>query len=612
MEKLRKDIEGIYKWNLTDLIKDDEEYQELVTKSYMLIDKIVAMRNDLLKSSNNFLMYLKTQEELDKTVEKVYVYSNLYFYQDMNNEDGKKYKDSAEKLFEDMNLKLAFIRPLLLNFDYETIKEYIKENKELEKYAFTLEKIFRYKKYTLSEKEEEIVALANNSLGTSENVFSAIDNVDIDLGYIKDESGKKVKLNNSNYIKYCSSKDRSVRKSAFKNMYDFFGKFINTIAQCYIGSIKENTFNSKVRGYNSHLESSLYADNISVEFYKEFIEDIHRFIPLLHKYMKVRSKYLGYRAHLYDIYVDLGKNNNENILYEEGKKYVLDALKPLGDKYISDLSKSFTDGWIDVYPNKYKRSGAYQWGTYRVHPYVSLNYENNFDSVSTMAHELGHAMHSYYSDNANDYNDASYPIFLAEIASTVNEVLIDDYFSKNAQSDEEKIYYLSSFLDKVRTTIFRQVMFAEFETKAYSMYEFKETLTADILCDMYYDLNKKYFGKSVVVDEAIKYEWARIPHFYTPFYVYKYATGLVVALSIATSILNGDEELKENYLKFLSSGGSDYPLEILKKCGIDLTDKKFIKNAFGLFKEKLEELEKLVDEKVKNNEQKRLLRSLGR
>ena len=607
MEKLRKDIEDIYKWNLTDLIKDDEEYQELVTKSYMLIDKIVAMKDEILKNSNNFLMYLKTDEELDKTVEKVYIYSYLYFYEDMNDAQGKIYKDSADKILEEMNLKLSFIRPLLLNFDYETIKEYIKENKELEKYAFTLEKIFRYKKYTLSEKEEKIVALANNSLGTGESVFSAIDNVDIDLGYIKDESGKKVKLNNSNYIKYCSSKDRNVRKNAFKNMYDFFGKFINTIAQCYIGSIKENTFNSKVRGYNSYLESSLYADNISVEFYKEFIEDIHRFIPLLHKYMKVRSKYLGYRAHLYDVYVDLGKNNNDNIPYEEGVKYVIDALKPLGDKYISDLSKSFTDGWIDVYPNLYKRSGAYQWGAYGVHPYVSINYENNFDSVSTMAHELGHAMHSYYSDKENDYNNAGYPIFLAEIASTVNEVLIDDYFSKNAQSDEEKIYYLSSFLDKVRTTIFRQVMFAEFETKAYEMYENKETLTADILCDMYYDLNKEYFGKSIVVDEAIKYEWARIPHFYTPFYVYKYATGLIVALSIATSILNGDEEMKKNYLEFLSSGGSDYPLEILKKCYIDLTDKKFIKNAFGLFKEKLEELEEL--EKA-NKEHLRLLRRM--
>ena len=602
MEKLRKDIDDKYKWNLTDLIKDDEEYQELVTKSYMLIGKIVDMKDELLKNSNNFLMYLKTDEELDKTVEKVYIYSHLYYQSDMNDAKGKIYKDSADKLLEEMNLKLSFIRPLLLNFDYETIKEYIKENKELEKYAFTLEKIFRYKKYTLSEKEEKIVALANNSLGTGENVFSAIDNVDIDLGYIKDESGKKVKLNNSNYTKYCSSKDRNVRKSAFKNMYDFFGKFINTIAECYIGSIKENTFNSKVRGYNSYLESSLYADNISVEFYKEFIADIHRFIPLLHKYMKVRSKYLGYKAHLYDVYVDLGKNNNDNIPYEEGVKYVLDALKPLGDKYISDLSKSFTDGWIDVYPNLYKRSGAYQSEAYKVHPYVSINYENNLDSVSTLAHELGHAMHSYYSDKTLEYHDAQYPIFLAEIASTVNEVLIADYFSKKAKSDEEKIYYLSTFLDNVKATIFRQIMFAEFETKAYEMYENKETLTADILCNIYYDLNKEYFGKSIVVDEAIKYEWARIPHFYSPFYVYKYATGLVAALSIATSILKGDEEMKENYLKFLSSGGSDYPLEILKKCNIDLTDKKFIKNAFGIFKEKLEELEKLVDKKVKNNE----------
>lgn len=602
MEKLRKDIDDKYKWNLTDLIKDDEEYQELVTKSYMLIGKIVAMKDELLKNSNNFLMYLKTDEELDKTVEKVYIYSHLYYQSDMNDAKGKIYKDSADKLLEEMNLKLSFIRPLLLSSDYETIKEYIKENKELEKYAFTLEKIFRYKKYTLSEKEEKIVALANNSLGTGENVFSAIDNVDINLGYIKDESGKKVKLNNSNYTKYCSSKDRNVRKSAFKNMYDFFGKFINTIAECYIGSIKENTFSSKVRGYNSHLESSLYADNISVELYKEFIEDIHRFIPLLHKYMKVRSKYLGYRAHLYDVYVDLGENNNDNIPYEEGVKYVLDALKPLGDKYISDLSKSFTDGWIDVYPNLYKRSGAYQSEAYKVHPYVSINYENNLDSVSTLAHELGHAMHSYYSDKALEYHDAQYPIFLAEIASTVNEVLIADYFSKKAKSDEEKIYYLSTFLDNVKATIFRQIMFAEFETKAYEMYENKETLTADILCNIYYDLNKEYFGKSIVVDEAIKYEWARIPHFYSPFYVYKYATGLVAALSIATSILKGDEEMKENYLKFLSSGGSDYPLEILKKCNIDLTDKKFIKNAFGIFKEKLEELEKLVDKKVKNNE----------
>ena len=380
-------------------------------------------------------------------------------------------------------------------------------------------------------------------------------------------------------------------------MYAFFGKFINTISACYIGSIKENTFNGKIRGYNSYLETCLYADDINVDFYKEFIDDIHRYIPLLQRYMKVRNKYLGYKSHLYDVYVDLGFEN-ANIPYENGKKYVLDALKPLGKQYVDDLALSFKNGWIDVYPNLYKRSGAFETNVYKLHPYVSLNYENNYDSVSTLAHELGHAMHSFYSDKNNDYNYADYPIFLAEIASTVNEALIDDYFYKQTKNDEEKIYYLSSFLDKVRTTVFRQVMFAEFETKAYEMYENNETLTTDVLCNIYYELNKTYFGKSIIVDEEIKYEWARIPHFYTPFYVYKYATGLITALAIAGAILNGDQKMQENYLKFLAAGGSDYPLETLKKCNIDLSDKKFIKNAFNLFKEKLEELESLVDKKV--------------
>lgn len=597
MEKKRCEIDKKYKWKLEDIIKDDETYKEMVTEAKMLIEKIVAMKDDIIKSSNNLLMYLKVDEELSKKVEKINVYSYLYYYQDMSNINGKLYKDMADKLIEEMSTKLSFVRPLLLSCDYELIKGFIKENKELEKFAFALERIFRYKKYTLSEKEERIIANANNAMSVGSETFEVIDNVDIDLGYIKDEFNEKVKLTNSNYVKYCSSKNRNVRKNAFKNMYAFFGKFVNTIATCYIGSIKEHAFNSKVRGYNSYLESSLYNDNINVDFYKEFIEDIHRYIPLLQRYMKVRNKYLGYKSHLYDIYVDLG-SSNANIPYENGKKYVLDALKPLGKQYIDDLALSFQNGWIDVYPNLYKRSGAYQWGTYQVHPYVSLNYENNYDSVSTLAHELGHAMHSYYSDKNNDYNYASYPIFLAEIASTVNEALIDDYFYKQAKNDEEKIYYLSSFLDKIRTTVFRQVMFAEFETKAYEMYENNETLTTDVLCNIYYELNKTYFGKSIIVDEEIKYEWARIPHFYTPFYVYKYATGLITALAIAGAILNGDEEMRENYSKFLAAGNSDYPLETLKKCNIDLNDKKFIKNAFGLFKEKLEELESLVDKKV--------------
>lgn len=598
MEKKRCEIANAFKWNLKDMIKDSEEYERLCTEINMLADKIVAMKGNITKNSDNLLKYLETSSRLDELLEKVYVYSYLFHYEDMSNEIGINYKERAERLVESVNTKTYFTSSELLSIPYDEVLGFIKENKELKKYSFLLEKIFMYQKYTLSEKEEKIITLATNSFGTPHDAFSCLDNVDIDLGFIKDESNKKVKLTNSNYIKFMSGDNRSVRKQAFKNMYAFFAKFINTISELYKGKIKENYFISNAKGFNSPLEKSLYSDNINVDVYGNFINEIHHYLPLMYRYMKVRNKALGIKSHMYDIYVDLGKSNNSEIKYEDGIKIVKDALKPLGDKYIEDLNHAFTDGWIDVYPNKYKRSGAYQWGCYGVHPYVSLNYENNNDSVSTLAHELGHAMHTFYSNESQSYNDANYPIFLAEIASTVNEVLVDDYFYKNAKSDEEKILYLSSFLDKVRTTIFRQTMFAEFEKIIHEKYQENVPITVNLLCDTYYDLNKLYFGKNIVVDDAIKYEWARIPHFYTSFYVYKYATGLIAALSIASDIINNENDMKSKYMEFLKSGASDYPLNILRKTGVDITDKKTIKKAFTMFEEKLKLLEELVDKKV--------------
>ena len=598
MEKKRCEIANAFKWNLKDMIKDSEEYERLCTEINMLADKIVAMKGNITKNSDNLLKYLETSSRLDELLEKVYVYSYLFHYEDMSNEIGINYKERAERLVESVNAKTYFTSSELLSIPYEKVLEFVKENKELKKYSFLLEKIFRYQKYTLSEKEEKIITLATNSFGTPHDAFSCLDNVDIDLGFIKDESNKKVKLTNSNYIKFMSSDNRNVRKQAFKNMYAFFAKFINTISELYKGKIKENFFISNAKGFNSPLEKSLYSDNINVDVYDNFINEIHHYVPLMYRYIKVRNKALGIKSHMYDIYVDLGKNSNSELKYDDGIKIVKDALKPLGDKYIEDLNHAFTDGWIDVYPNKYKRSGAYQWGCYGVHPYVSLNYENNNDSVSTLAHELGHAMHTFYSNESQSYNDANYPIFLAEIASTVNEVLVDDYFYKNAKSDEEKILYLSSFLDKVRTTIFRQTMFAEFEKIIHEKYQENVPITVNLLCDTYYDLNKLYFGKNIVVDDAIKYEWARIPHFYTSFYVYKYATGLIAALSIASDIINNENDMKSKYMEFLKSGASDYPLNILRKTGVDITDKKTIKKAFTMFEEKLKLLEELVDKKV--------------
>ena len=598
MEKKRCEIADTFKWNLKDMIKDSEEYERLCTEINMLANKIVAMKGNITKNSDNLLKYLETSSRLDELLEKVYVYSYLFHYEDMSNEIGINYKERAERLVESVNTKTYFTSSELLSIPYDEVLGFIKENKELKKYSFLLEKIFRYQKYTLSEKEEKIITLATNSFGTPHDAFSCLDNVDIDLGFIKDESNKRVKLTNSNYIKFMSSDNRSVRKQAFKNMYAFFAKFINTISELYKGKIKENYFISNAKGFNSPLEKSLYSDNINVDVYGNFINEIHNYLPLMYRYIKVRNKALGIKSHMYDIYVDLGKNSNSELKYDDGIKIVKDALKLLGDKYIEDLNHAFTDGWIDVYPNKYKRSGAYQWGCYGVHPYVSLNYENNNDSVSTLAHELGHAMHTFYSNESQSYNDANYPIFLAEIASTVNEVLVDDYFYKNAKSDEEKILYLSSFLDKVRTTIFRQTMFAEFEKIIHEKYQENVPITVNLLCDTYYDLNKLYFGKNIVVDDAIKYEWARIPHFYTSFYVYKYATGLIAALSIASDIINNENDMKSKYMEFLKSGASDYPLNILRKTGVDITDKKTIKKAFTMFEEKLKLLEELVDKKV--------------
>ena len=600
MEKNRCDIDNKYKWDLTSMIKDDAEYQKIVSEIKLLGDKIKRMQNHLVDSAENLYCYLENSKLLDEKITCLYIYSNLYFYQDMTDKEGLKYKNIAEKLNDELAIKLSFTATEIMNAGYEKIKEFISSDKRLEQYSFYFEKLFRYKDHILSDSEEKILAASQEALGTCEDAFSDLDNTDIDLGFIKDEDNKKVKLTNYNYINYLNSNDRKVRKDAFKNMYNYFEKHINTLSTLYLGCIKENKFISSIRNYSSSLEQSLYSDCLDEEFYNNFIAEIHKYLDLNYKYMNLRNKALGYKSHMYDVYVDLVKKDNKKISYEEAVKHVKNALIPLGDKYLKDLEHAFSDKWIDAMPNKYKRSGAYQWGAYGTNPYVSLNFVGNIDDVSTMAHELGHAMHTYYSNSNQTSTYANYPIFLAEIASTVNEVLVDEYFYKNAKTDDEKIIYLQNFLDKVRTTIFRQTMFAEFESIMHKKYSENEVITKELLCNTYYDLNKLYFGKNVVIDKEIQYEWARIPHFYTPFYVYKYATGLISALSIVSDILNGEDI--NNYLEFLKSGSSDYPLNILKKANVDIKSSKTINKAFKLFEDKLQLLEELIEKKEKNHE----------
>lgn len=593
--KTRDEVLEKDKWNLTKIFKNEEEFECEFNKINEYINKVLNYKGKILESSENLYNFYQAYETLSRVCDKLYMYAKLNCDTDTKCDEYKKMSLRVEKMYEDVLAKTSFIDSELLESDYDLVLKYIEENEKLKPYEISLQKLFRYKDHTLSEEEEKIITLATNAFGTGHDVFYNFDNADINLGEITDEDGNKVLLTNSNYIKYMNSKKREVREDAFNHMYTYFQNFKNTLAASYNGKIKENFFISEVKKFKDPLEASLFADNISKSVYTNLIDTIHDNMSLMYEYLKLRKKILNYdEMHMWDIYVDITNQNDKDIDFEEGKKIVLEALKPLGEEYVKDLLKAFDERWIDKYPTPGKKSGAYSWGTYDTYPYLLLNYNGTMDSVSTMIHELGHSMHSYYSNLNQTYFNSGYPIFLAEIASTVNEVLLNDYLYKNAKTKEEKKYYLVEFLDKVRTTIYRQTMFAEFEMLVHDKYSEGIPLTSKCLCDTYYELNKLYYGTEVVSDDLIRYEWSRIPHFYTSFYVYKYATGLVSAISIAYDILNNKEGAKENYLKFLSAGGSDYPLNILKGVNVFMDNKDAYNKAFKMFEEKLNELKDLV------------------
>ena len=594
----RSKVKETDKWDLTKFFKTEKEYNALYDKVLDTLNKIVDLKGHILDSTDNLYNYLVLDDELGIDSEKIYVYSYLYHYSDTNDNKGLVLRGKADKLIEKINEDTSFVRSELLSVKFSVIKEMISKDNRLEKYAFALEKLFRYEDHTLSKDEEQIISLATNAFGTPDNVFSALDNADAKFGTVLID-GEEVELNHSNYIRLLNNKNPKIREDVFKTYYKFYSEHENALAEMYKGQVKEDEFMSKVRKFNSPLEMSLFNDDISVDVYHNLIKTVHDNLKPMYDYMNLRKDYLKVdKLHMYDLAVDLVKGEPRKFTFEEAKNIVLDAVKPLGEQYVKDLSQAFENRWIDKYPNDGKRSGAYQWGSYGVDPYVSMNFEGNEESVSTMAHELGHAMHSYYSDRNQDFTYAQYPIFLAEIASTVNEVLLNEYFIAHAEDDEERLLYITSFLDRFRATVYRQTMFAEFEMIIHDKEQEGESLTPKLLGDVYYDLNKLYYGDDVVSDEEIRYEWSRIPHFYTPFYVYKYATGLCAAIAIASDILSGKKDAKEKYLEFLRSGSSNYPLEILKKCGVDMTTKEPLLKAIKMFEEKLAEAKEIV-KKVK-------------
>lgn len=580
-------------WDLTKIFKSDDEFLKSIKKLEKLKCNYKNYKGKLLKDANTLKDFILFEKDVSMILEKVVVYSYLGYYECMNDVKFQEYTEMANKISDEIEVESSFVIPEIMKSSYNRVLKLLKES-NMEEESFRFEKMFRYKDHTLSNEEEKLLSNLSEIFRTPESTFNSLNNQDIDLGYILDEKDKKVSLTSSNYGKYMTSKNSKVRESAFKNMYKFYENHINTISSLYISSVKTDEIYAKIKKFNNAIESSLYHDNISDNLYKNLIEVNDKNLDLLKKYYKVKSKILGIKKlNMYDLSVNVSNIKEKDIPYEECLNIIYKALNPLGEKYISDLKSVINNGTVDVYPKKSKRSGAYQWGTYRT-TYVSINYENNYEGVDTLIHELGHAMHSYYSDLNQSYEYASYPIFLAEIASTVNEILLEEYMLKNAKTKKEKIYYISDYLDKFKATVYRQTMFAEFEYIIHNKYSNGGVLTKDILCDEYYKLNKKNFSPVVNVNDEIKYEWARIPHFYTPFYVYKYATGFISATLIANKLLSKDEKFKEKYIKFLSSGGSDYPLNTLKKLGIDIEDEKTLNHAYDIFKEKIQELESLT------------------
>ena len=595
-QKLREEISNEYKWDLEAIYKNKEEFEDELKKIEQEIDKIDKYKDILMESSSNLLECLELDTNISRRLSKAHTYANCYFDSDTGNASYQEMLGKVNNLYQKYSEKISFIEPSILKCDYNTIQKYMEESPKLKSYERNLKEIYRFKKYILSDNEEKIISNLEKALDSSSTTYESLTDTDMTYGNIIDENGESVELTDSNYNKYIKSNDRRVRKEAFDELYRVYSNFKNTICSTIKGNIEANTSIAKIRGYNSSIEASLFSDNIDVSVYNNLIDTVSNNLSSLFKYYDLKKKILGLdEMHLYDTYVSIINEKPREYTFDEAKELVKKALSVLGDKYINDLNNAFTEKWIDIYNNKGKRGGAYSGGSYDTYPYVLLNFEGTLNDVSTLAHELGHSMHSYYSRLNNSYQDSNYKIFVAEVASTVNELLLSKYLLKNTSDKREKLIILNNLLDLFKATIFRQTMFAEFEKNIYEKHEKGEILTAELLCNDYYELNKKYFGNSVYVDDEIKYEWERIPHFYYYFYVYKYATGLSAACYIVNGILSGSKDALDNYLKFLTLGGSMDPLDELKVAGIDMTKPEAILSAIHMFDEVLEEFEQLYN-----------------
>lgn len=588
----RNEVESKYRWDLSDMVDSAETFEKLFGEVEGALSQIEAYKGKL-GSRDDALGCLKLDAEVSKKFELIYIYSHMYRDEDSTNGAAVGLASRTEGLAGKYGAAASFISSELGALDQKVLDAYIADP-EFSDFDFMLKEVVRQKAHILSDKEEKLLAMAGEALNATYNVAHMLYDADLKFKPVT-KDGKKIELNNGSYGELLSDSDRGVRKKAFNNLYDGYIAHINTFAANYAGNVKADNFYAKARGYGDCLEQSLFGDGVPTSVYTNLIDAVNRNLAPLHRYIGLRKKILGLKEqHMYDLYVPIVENAEMKLPYEKACDMVKAAMAPMGEDYVKLLNRAMTEGWIDVMPNDGKRGGAYSWSAYSAHPYVLLNYAPTTEDIFTLAHELGHCMHSYYSQNNQPYSKWDYRIFVAEVASICNETLLDDYLTKNVKDDNVKKYLLSLRLNRFRTTVFRQAMFAEFEYNAHKMDLLGTPLTVDNLSEMYLELNKKYYGEHVVSDDKIAYEWARIPHFYKAFYVYKYSTGMTAATSIAHNILSHDGYVDIYKTKFLSAGGHKSPYDILCDTQVDLAQPKPYDDAFKFFNEALDELEKLA------------------
>ncbi|OKO93199.1 Oligoendopeptidase F [Geobacillus proteiniphilus] len=593
---LRSEIPVEETWRLEDIFPTDDAWEEEFKQVKAMIPKLGEYKGRLGESPEVLYEALQYQDEVSMRLGKLYTYAHMRYDQDTTNSFYQGLDARAKSLYSEASSAMAFIVPEILAINEAVLRSFLEQYEPLRLYAHALDEITRQRPHVLSAEEEAILAQASEVMQATSDTFSALNNADLTFPTIIDENGEEVEVTHGRFIRFLESTDRRVRRDAFYAVYHTYEKFQNTFANTLAGTVKKDNFFARIRRYSSAREAALDANNIPESVYDNLIATIHEHLPLLHRYVRLRKRVLGLdELHMYDLYTPLVQDVKMEVTYDEAKQYMLEGLAPLGEEYVAIVKEGLDNRWVDVRENKGKRSGAYSSGAYGTHPYILLNWQDNVNNLFTLVHEFGHSVHSYYTRKTQPYPYAHYSIFVAEVASTCNEALLNDYLLKTIDDEKKRLYLLNHYLEGFRGTVFRQTMFAEFEHLIHLKAQQGEALTAEMLTALYYDLNKTYFGDDIVVDKEIGLEWARIPHFYYNYYVYQYATGFSAAIALSKQILEEGEPAVTRYIDFLKAGSSDYPIEVLKKAGVDMTSAEPIRQACQVFAEKLEEMERLLE-----------------